>query len=26
LTATVFRPCLSFPESPEECTPTIDLA
>ena len=26
LTATVYRPCLSFPESLDECTPTIDLA
>jgi len=26
LTASVYRPCLSFPESPDECTPTVDLA
>ena len=25
LRVTVIRPCLSFPENPEECTPTIDL-
>ena len=26
LTATVYRPCLSFPENLDECTPTVDLA
>ena len=25
LRVTVIRPCLSFPESPEECTPTVDF-
>ena len=25
LRITVIRPCLAFPESPEECTPTIDF-
>jgi|TARA_B100001146_G_C16131041_1_gene412419 hypothetical protein len=25
LRVTVIRPCLAFPESPEECTPTVDF-
>ena len=25
LRVTVIRPCLSFPESPDECTPTVDF-
>ena len=25
LRVTVIRPCLFFPESPEECTPTVDF-
>ena len=25
LRVTVLRPCLAFPESPEECTPTVDF-